>query len=49
VLTAVGSNLENVVKVNVYLKSMDDFPKLNEIYGKFFSTHKPARYSTFWE
>lgn len=43
VLEAAGSSLENVVKVTVYLKDMDDFPVVNDIYGTYFTEHKPAR------
>jgi|TARA_Y100000310_G_scaffold345855_1_gene471497 2-iminobutanoate/2-iminopropanoate deaminase len=42
VLEAAGSSLEKAVKVNVYLKNIEDFQKINEIYEKYFS-HKPAR------
>ena len=38
-----GLTLEEVVKVTVYLKQMDDFPKFNEIYKNFFNTTPPAR------
>lgn len=34
VLTAAGSSWEKVVKVNVYLKNMDNFSAMNEIYEK---------------
>ena len=43
VLKAAGSSLESVVKATVFIKNMDDFVELNEIYGKYFSSHKPAR------
>ena len=43
VLEAAGSSLESVVKATVFIKNMDDFGELNEVYGKYFSTHKPAR------
>ncbi|MGM0378456.1 MAG: RidA family protein [Bacillota bacterium] len=43
ILEEAGSCLENVVKTTVFLKNMDDFSKMNEIYGEFFDTHKPAR------
>jgi len=38
-----GTNLDNVVKTTVLLKNMDDFDKVNEIYGKFFAEKQPAR------
>ena len=35
--------LEDVIKVNIFLKDMNDFTKMNEVYGQFFNTNKPAR------
>ena len=43
VLEAAGSSLDQVVKTTVYLKSMDDFGKMNEIYGRYFPKDPPAR------
>jgi 2-iminobutanoate/2-iminopropanoate deaminase len=43
VLEAAGSSLEKVVKTTVFLKDMADFPKMNAIYGEFFSANPPAR------
>ena len=43
VLSAAGSSLERVVKTTVFLTSMDDFPKINDVYGEFFSAAPPAR------
>lgn len=43
VLEAAGSSLENVVKTTVFLKDMADFPKMNAVYGEFFSANPPAR------
>ncbi|CAO3613855.1 unnamed protein product [Mucor hiemalis] len=43
VLKAAGSSLEKVVKTTVFLKDMNDFVAMNEVYGSFFSTHQPAR------
>jgi 2-iminobutanoate/2-iminopropanoate deaminase len=43
VLEAAGASLETVVKTTVFLKSMDDFAAMNEVYGQYFSEHKPAR------
>jgi 2-iminobutanoate/2-iminopropanoate deaminase len=42
VLTAAGSSLSRVVKVNVFLTTMDNFAEMNATYEKYF-THKPAR------
>ena len=38
-----GASLNDVVKVNVYITDMNDFGLVNEVYGKFFTDHKPAR------
>jgi 2-iminobutanoate/2-iminopropanoate deaminase len=43
VLTAAGASFETVVKATVFIASMDDFAAVNEVYGEYFSTHKPAR------
>ncbi|WP_209125721.1 2-iminobutanoate/2-iminopropanoate deaminase [Alkalihalobacillus sp. BA299] len=43
VLEAAGASLETVVKATVFIKNMDDFPLLNEVYGEYFNSHKPAR------
>lgn len=43
VLLEAGSGLELVVKTTVFLKDMNLFGELNEVYGTFFKNHKPAR------
>lgn len=43
VLEAAGSSLGKVVKTTVYLRSMDDFPAMNEVYKGFFAERPPAR------
>ena len=43
VLEEAGSSLNKVVKTTIFLDSMDDFLKVNEIYAEFFGEHKPAR------
>ncbi|KAF8807369.1 Endoribonuclease L-PSP [Phlegmacium glaucopus] len=43
VLEAAGSSWEKVVKVNVYLKDMDNFSAMNEVYEKLLPSPKPAR------
>ena len=42
VLAASGSSLTLAVKVNCYLRNMEDFAAFNEVYGRYF-TGKPAR------
>lgn len=43
VLEASGASLRQVVKTTVYIRNMDDFPKINAIYGAFFTQPYPAR------
>jgi len=43
ILTAAGSGLEKVVRSTVFLKNMNDFGAMNEVYGKYFSSAPPAR------
>lgn len=43
VLAEAGGDLSNVVKATVFIKDMNDFGKLNEVYGQYFGDHKPAR------
>ncbi len=43
VLEAAGSGLGMVVKTTVYLSDLADFPAMNDVYAKYFGTHKPAR------
>lgn len=38
-----GSSLENVIKTTVYLRDMNDFKPMNEIYAKYFGSSLPAR------
>jgi 2-iminobutanoate/2-iminopropanoate deaminase len=43
VVEAAGLTMQDIVKVNVYLKDMNDFNAVNEIYAEFFKTTPPAR------
>ncbi|MDN3019992.1 RidA family protein [Paenibacillus sp. BSR1-1] len=43
VLEEAGASFETVVKATVFIKNMDEFAAVNEVYGEYFSTHKPAR------
>lgn len=43
VLKEAGCSLQSVVKATVFIKNMDDFAAINEVYGQYFSEHKPAR------
>lgn len=46
ILESAGSSLANVVKTTVFLRDMNDFGAMNEIYGSYFQEEPPAR-STF--
>lgn len=43
ILEAAGTSLLRVVKTTVFLKSMNDFAAMNEVYGRHFSAEPPAR------
>lgn len=43
VLEEAGLKISNIVKTTIFLKDMNDFVKVNEIYGSYFSDSKPAR------
>jgi 2-iminobutanoate/2-iminopropanoate deaminase len=43
IVEASGSNLGHVVKTTVFLKDMNDFAAMNEVYAKFFTAAPPAR------
>ncbi|HEW92978.1 MAG TPA: RidA family protein [Thermotogaceae bacterium] len=43
VLESAGSSLEKVVKVTVFVKDINNFTAINEIYSEYFKEHKPAR------
>src|SRR3989338_8665784 len=42
-LKSQGKSLADVAKTTIYLTHMEDFATVNEVYGEFFNTHKPAR------
>ena len=43
ILRAAGSSLAQVVKTSVFLRNMNDFAAMNEVYGRHFSADPPAR------
>ncbi|HET6231867.1 MAG TPA: RidA family protein [Longimicrobiaceae bacterium] len=43
VLQEAGADLSSVVKTTVFLKDMNDFAAMNEVYGRHFGDHAPAR------
>ncbi len=46
VLEAGGASFQQVVKTTIFLKSMNDFPKVNEVYGTYFTGSVPPARST---
>jgi 2-iminobutanoate/2-iminopropanoate deaminase len=43
ILQAAGSGMEKVVRAGVFLKNMNDFARMNDVYGKFWKEAPPAR------
>lgn len=43
ILKEAGAGIKNIIKVNIYVTNIEDFPRINEAYAKFFGDHKPAR------
>jgi len=42
-LEAVGSDLQHVLHINVFLKDMQDFERMNQAYSEMMGDHRPAR------
>lgn len=43
VLESAGSSLDKVLKSTLYIRDINDFSRINAIYGEFFPTNSPAR------
>jgi 2-iminobutanoate/2-iminopropanoate deaminase len=43
ILEAAGSSLDRAVRVGVFLKDMNDFAAMNEVYARYFPANPPAR------
>ena len=43
ILKEVGLDFSNVVKSTVFIKDMNEFAQINEVYSEFFKENKPAR------
>ena len=43
ILKEAGTTLDKVVKTLVFLKDMNDFADMNEVYAQYFNTNPPAR------
>lgn len=43
ILGAAGMHFTDIVKCSIFLSNMDNFPKVNEVYGTYFENNPPAR------
>lgn len=43
ILTEAGSSIDKLLKVSIFLSDIEDFKKVNEVYGSFFDGDYPAR------
>lgn len=43
IVEVAGSSLDHAVKVTVFLKDMNDFAAMNEVYARYFPKNRPAR------
>lgn len=43
ILEEAGTSLDNAVKIGVFVKDMNDFVTINEVYSEFFGENPPAR------
>lgn len=43
ILKTADMGFSNVVKCSIFLKDMNNFPKVNEVYGHYFTSQPPAR------
>jgi 2-iminobutanoate/2-iminopropanoate deaminase len=43
ILKVAGAEFHHIVKCTIFLKDMNNFPKVNEVYGHYFKSHPPAR------
>ncbi len=43
ILKAASMDFSNIVKSTIFLKDMNSFPKMNEVYGSYFASQPPAR------
>jgi 2-iminobutanoate/2-iminopropanoate deaminase len=42
-LEAAGTSMDQVIKTTVFIKNMDDFASMNEVYASYFTNNCPAR------
>lgn len=46
ILAIEGARLEDILKINVLLRAIDNFREMNEVFQEFFSVNPPARTTT---
>lgn len=46
IVEAAGMTMADIVKVTAFLANLEDYPKFNEIYGRYFSTEPPPARTT---
>ena len=43
ILKSAGTDFGSIVKTTIFLRDMDNFPRVNEVYGRYFNEAPPAR------
>lgn len=43
IIKKAGADLNSVIKTTVFIKNMEQFSQINQVYAQYFSNHKPAR------
>ena len=43
ILTASGSSLQHILKVNVFIADISNWPKFNQVFAEIMGDHRPAR------
>ncbi|MBS4536401.1 RidA family protein, partial [Clostridium sp. D2Q-14] len=43
ILEEAGSSMENIIKATIFVKDLNDFGSVNEVYGTYFNDEPPAR------
>ena len=43
ILETAGSSMEKTIKLTIFISDMNNFAMVNEVYGEYFTDHKPAR------
>ena len=43
ILEEAGTSMDKIIKCTVFLADINDFAAVNEVYGQYFTDHKPAR------